>query len=229
MGDIRGTRLPSLLVLAMFLALDAVLVAVHVFGYYGLNVAGEQWSVSFDGGYPEFFQYVKFGWAVLLLVTAAWLRRAWSLLVWVPLFAFLALDDMLRIHERYGSQMPGTGALADLTGLGEQELGELLFMVAVGLTALALMGLGWVLGTADVRATLLDVALLVGLLAFFGVGVDLLHAGVGGGWATVVAGLVEDGGEMVALSLIVAYLFHVASGHDSPRILARLRRPLTPR
>ncbi|GAA3618408.1 hypothetical protein GCM10022199_23610 [Marihabitans asiaticum] len=52
-GLARWTGRPAGRALVVLLVLDAIFIAAHVFGYYGLNVLGPRWSISTDGGFPE--------------------------------------------------------------------------------------------------------------------------------------------------------------------------------
>lgn len=219
--------LPSLLLLVMLVALDAIMMAIHTFLYYGLNLTGPMWDVTFDGGYPEFLQYAKFAWVVVLLVVAARTRSALTLLFWIPLFVYLALDDALEIHEKVGEQLATSLDLPAAIGLRPVDFGELLVGGTVILFGLALIIVGFVRSRPMVRRMFVDILLLIGVLAFFAIAVDMVHSFVNGtGLLDNAVGLFEDSGEMIAASLIVVYLFHITLGHDTPRILARVRQSI---
>ena len=67
-------------------------------------------------------------------------------------------------------------------------------------------------GSELYRRITLDLGLLFGLLVFFGVGVDFLHSALTVGKRSDFAvGLIEDGGEMLAMSLLVWYSFRSAA------------------
>jgi hypothetical protein len=214
---------PTKVFLLLLVALDVALILAHVFGFYGLNLLDRRWSVGLDGGYPEFVQYAKFVWVVVLLLVAAVTRGTASLVAWIPLFAYLGLDDMLELHERWGSEMELAGDLAPRLGLEPQAVGELLFAGLVALAAVAVLSVAWVASRREIRSIFLDLVVLTALFAVFVVGVDLLHSAVDSPWPTMILGTLEDGGEMLTLSLLTAYLFHIALGGSSPRTLAKVR------
>lgn len=219
--------LPGLLLVVMLVGLDAIMMAIHTFLRYGVYIAGPMWDVTVDGGYPEFLQYLKFAWVAVLLIAATLIRRAPTLLLWIPLFAYLALDDVLEIHENVGGNLAIALGLEPAAGLRAQDLGELLIGVFVALFGLTLFAVGSILSRPAVRRIFIDVLLLIATMAFFAIGVDIIHSMVRGmGVLEAGVGLLEDGGEMVALSLIVSYLFHIALGNDSPAILAKVRQAI---
>lgn len=207
--------------LGSLLAVDAVLVALHVFGYYGLNVLGERWSIHTDGGYPEIVQYVKcLVAAVLALVGAA--RRSPSLAVWAAILAYIALDDMLRLHE----QAAGIDVVERLTAgrdVPQQVLGELVVAGSIGLVTVSLVAIGWWAACGAARRAHVDLLALIVLFGAFSVLVDLVHGMVGGSWAGMALGVLEDGGELVVLSLVVAYAVHLVSGGAPLSVLDRSR------
>ncbi|WP_432557399.1 hypothetical protein [Granulicoccus sp. GXG6511] len=216
-------NLPALLLLGMLVVLDVLMIVVDAVLHTGLGVAGPVWSVTQDGGYAEFLQYAKFAWCGLLLVVLARTGRTKALLLWVPFIAYLALDDVLQIHENVGAWLAEVLQIPHF-GLRSYHIGELLVAVAAIAVGLGLVLIGCFFSRPVVRGIFIDILLLVGLMAFFAVGVDAVHSLLGA-FAPIemVLGLVEDGGEMLALSLLVAYLFHTALGHQSPRMLQRVR------
>ena len=81
---------------------------------------------------------------------------------------------------------------------------------------LCLVTLAYVKGEQVFKKVSQDILLLVLILVFFGVGVDLLHTfmELGRGVSFILV-VVEDGGEMVAASLILWYVFLIAIRDES--------------
>jgi hypothetical protein len=143
------------------------------------------------------------------------------------------VDKHLDHGERSGDERLGFLLAEDLGlrahfGLRGQDVGELLASAGVGLLFLPSLALAYWRAGRAVRRTLLDFALLLAVLVFFAVGVDMLHSIVGprGFWYQSF-GVLEDGGELVTLSLLVWYAF-LNAALDAPAeryLLDCLRRP----
>jgi hypothetical protein len=91
-------------------------------------------------------------------------------------------------------------------GLRSQDLGELLLAVTVAVMLLAPIAWLYRRSSAGARTATRDLLLLLGVLGFFGVCVDLLHVVLAD---TALRGLtvLEEGGEMVTMSVLAAHAF----------------------
>jgi hypothetical protein len=190
----------------LFVLLHLLYLASPVLGYFGDSV----FSLEKDRSFAEVFQYVKTYWLALLLVWLAWQRRHLGYAVWAGLFGFLLLDDAIMIHERVGEALGAQLALPGLGGVRGQDLGELIFLGAVAVFfALTLVpALVWG-GTVFRRHSLLLAGIVV-FLAAPGVGIDFLHMAVGRETALgTFLGMVEDGGEMVVMSVGLYLVLHL--------------------
>jgi hypothetical protein len=161
-------------------------------------------------GYPEAFQTLQWLWCLGLLGLLAFVLRRWAFAALLPLLAFLLLTDTFELHERLGRHLADALALEPMLGLRPRDLGELMVIGAAALVTvpLALVGL-WLARGVD-RLHVLRIFLLLGFVLFCGVALDLVHiliiADARPGDAF---GLIEDGGEMVGATFLVAYLFWV--------------------
>ncbi|MGW8481808.1 hypothetical protein ACWGJP_01620 [Microbacterium sp. NPDC055903] len=208
----------SAALLAMLVSIDLVLIACYVaqslFGFPG----GFVFDLGADRGYGEFLQYAKWLWSALLLAALAVSARmpvAWA---WMAACLYLLFDDAFLLHERAGwafrDMVPGGPGWAVHTG-------EILFIGLIGVlivigvtlthrrTDAALRGISWVMA-----------ALMAGI-ALFGVVIDAIHhllfpgPGLRSFFTTI-----EDGGELLVLSLVVAFLFAAATGGHRPEPVA---------
>lgn len=215
---------PGGLLLILLLAVDALLIANHV----NANVVGEapEWSgwVDVDGGGPEFMQYVKFVWGAVLVGVVWWrTRRAVWLLAAAP-FVVMLLDDALTLHEQLGEPVAALLPLPEAWLDYGQFLGEFALLTVVG-GVLLIVILGGYLLTRDAatRRRLRPLVPLLVLMAVFAGVVDLVHQ-----WTQdllyEVLTLVEDGGEMLTASALVAWAFHLATRnpHAEPEKAANL-------
>jgi hypothetical protein len=209
----RSSADPSVpvLLLAGLVATDLVLVAVSV---GRLVVAGpstgDPWLLDTQDGWAERFGYLQQAAIAVALIALALLVRRWIPAAFATVYVGALADDSLRLHSRLGTW------LADgpdrhlwfpdgLLGLRASDLGELLvwgLLAVVPLTAAVLLHL-----RSD-AATKRTSRVLAGLLiayGFFGAVVDQVHDRLRDSSLANAVGVIEDGGELVALSVTVAY------------------------
>ena len=212
--------MPALLALVLLLSADLTLITAHVIWSY----EDWAWDIEADTGYAESFQYLKWAAASLLLFILAWRRRASIYAVWAMFFLYLLLDDSLSLHKRSGGWLSRALDLRTFEGfyhrhfeyffLQAHDFGELIFATAVGLALAVALYLSWPGRDAlRERRVMKWLVAWVLLFAFFAVGVDMLHVMA---WeiyppAIDVLLVVEDGGEMICASLLVAGLIFEAS------------------
>ncbi len=205
----------ALIVLVLLVAIDLALIGAHLLWAY----EDWFWDIEVETGYAESFQYLKWAAAALLLFILAWRRRAAIYAVWAILFLYLLLDDALLFHERAGGWFTQTLNLQDFQELylrhfeffflRAQDFGELIFATAVGLTIAIALYFSWPgIEAKRERAVTKWLVCWVLLFAFFAVGVDMIHIMA---WeiyppAIELLGVIEDGGEMICASLLVAGL-----------------------
>ncbi|RBY86131.1 hypothetical protein [Blastococcus sp. TF02A-26] len=219
--SVRGLRL-SPVVLVVLLAVDVALVAASAaVDSPGAGPGDGALSLETDGGLVEYVGYLHQLVLVVLLLTVSRLggARVWT--AWAAVFALVLVDDSVRLHETLGDRAAdGLGLPDGVAGLRADDLGEL---VVWGLLAVA--PLVWLVALhrrsdRETQRASLRLAVPVAVYAFCGIVVDQVHAmGRDGSWAGVL-GTLEDGGELVALSVTVA---HVVT------LVGAARRPGEPR
>ena len=197
--------------LVLLVAADLAFIVLHVLYIETSLLRGRPFSLEADNGVPEAFQYVKQFWVALCMALMFRRTRAVVYVGWAIVFAFLLLDDAFQIHERFGKWLSQEYSLPVAFGLRPDDIGELLFAAAIGVVTMLLIGVGFWWGDVDARLVSRDMALLVILLAGLGVGMDLLHV-IAYFKAPLLAQfllIVEDGGEMLVVSAMVAYMVNV--------------------
>ena len=205
-----------LLILVLLCSVDFIFIGLHPLSKLGF--LSEQFDITQEGGYAELFQYVKEFCCAVLLLSIAWQVRSAGYLVWAFFFGYLLMDDMLQIHENGGELIAEYLNFASGFGLRAKDLGELTVTLAVATVLFLALGLTYWRGTSRFRKVSMDILLLLVGLAFFGVVMDMLHVMLYnveelGSLARILgeaAGLIEDGGEMLVMSLMVWYLLLVA-------------------
>lgn len=200
-------RRPFLAVAALFLVGDVLLVAL--FAVFKLGwVQDPMASLGLDGGYAEVVQYLKTLWVGLCAGWLTWRTREPVFAALAALFAGLLVDDAGRLHEVWGARLADALALPSVAGLRPVDLGETLFL-ALWVGPVFLFGVAAYRRSAPpARATARWALGALAVLAAFGVGADALHQsatalvdvdGLDGALT-----LLEEGGELVTMSVLVA-------------------------
>ena len=164
-------------------------------------------SLSMDFGYPERFQYLKWLGIISLFIFVAIVRHSSRYLAMGLVFLYILLDDAKQIHERLGGFISGYLNFRPPFGLRIKDIGELTVTAFVGIIFLAIFICIYSNGDKRFKKVSKDILLLIFALAFFGVGVDMLHSAVKGGGMVFILRVVEEGGEMMVASFILWYVF----------------------
>jgi hypothetical protein len=203
----RQTVPQARLFLRLLLCADAAFIAIHLVHKLSPYLLDPHFSIEADRGYAEVVQYVKAFWVALMLAAVWRSTRARVHAVWAAIYAYIVCDDATRLHERAGLIVAEHTHYGTLLGLRARDLGELTFAFALATALLALLFVLYRRSCDDARHATQDLVLLFGLLGFCGVFVDMLHVLSTGGPAEALFSVLEDGGEMVALSMTCAYAF----------------------
>jgi hypothetical protein len=195
--------------LAILLFSDAVLISLHIWAWSaGLLDKVPQLNIERLGSASEDFNYVKW---LFCCLGCLWLfsRKRESLyLLWAALFFYFLIDDAEAIRYPAGawiqSVMGWRPALA-LTGQDFGELAAACTAAAVLLPPIALRHRAS--DNAEARTFSWSLFPWLVVLLIFGVGVDMFHAMIGeSSTFSIFVGVVEDGGEMVAGSVLTAII-----------------------
>jgi hypothetical protein len=111
-------------------------------------------------------------------------------------------------------------------GLRPDDIGELIFAAAFGGVTVLLIGFGYWRGDSHARNVSRDMAILVVALGALGVGVDIAHV-ITYFKAPLLAQfllILEDGGEMLVVSVMVAYSVHVLNHRGHVSVVSRSPR-----
>lgn len=155
------------------------------------------------------FQYIKEFWIAIALFTICWRTREGIYATWALLFIYLLGDDALRFHERGGWLLVSEWHyFGPAFGLRAVDFGEHAISAAAGSVFLVLIGYFYTRSSNSAKNISKDLMLLLGVLVFFGIFTDMVHS--------LFRNLplrdlitIEDGGEMVAMSLIASYVVHL--------------------
>lgn len=196
----------SLLLLLLLFSADIAFIALHVLNALTPIFNNPLLNIEKDAGYSEILQYLKYFWASLVFMALCIKGRSWHFMAWALVLLYLLADDSLGLHEQIGSFISNHIAFAPPWGLRPHDIGELICAMGTGLVLSGPLALAYWKGVAPFRKASIHLAQLAFTLAFFGVVVDLLHMTVQSGWKLkFMLAIVEDGGEMLAVSIIFAY------------------------
>ncbi|WP_299531865.1 hypothetical protein [Ulvibacterium sp.] len=131
----------------------------------------------------------------------------------------MLLDDAFKLHETTGKFLVTYLDIQPIMGLESVNYGELLHAFIAGITILPLIAYCYISGDRTYRKFFLDLTLLLTVLLFFGIFIDIIHSYFSdtyllGGFF----GLIEDGGEMIALSLIAWYVLFIAISNNGRQV-----------
>ena len=167
----------------------------------------ELMNVETDRGLPEMFVYAK-TMLIIGLLSAVYARvRQPIYLAWVFIFVIVLVDDVTRLHEVLGDDLVDAIGFPALFGIPRLIWGETAIWAVLGLIALIPLRRGFS-GSERPHTDIGRAFLwLFGGLLVFAVGIDhlkvMLHDRVRG------LGLIEDGGEMIVISLFVVAAVYV--------------------
>lgn len=173
-------------------------------------------SVSTDGGYGEIFQYIKLALIVALLCISAVSERSIAIGGWAVLFALLLADDMLSLHEQWGSQLAEAFSFQSVFHLRPIDYGEMIVFAAWGILAALILAFTYRTARSPITKQIAKGMLLsLSGLAVFGGFFDMLHiAALDLGRLSPrgesLLNAIEDGGEMVVVSLTLYFVYQMA-------------------
>ena len=204
-------------ILLLLLLTDVFFIFIHIFHKLppikgAIPILQDQaFSISEDLSLAEAFQYIKEFWVVLLLIGYSIKNRKLVYIGWILLFSFLVFDDMFGIHEWLGGiigeNLNIPAFLNSRDNLRSKDFGELIASGLFGFFFLGLIIIAYLRGSAQSKTIFNDMFALLLILVFFGVGVDFIDRFANSRILQESIKLIEDGGEMVAMSFFCWYVF----------------------
>lgn len=202
--------------LSVLLAGDLVFIILHLLHKFTRLLPSSLFSLTRDLGYAEYYQYLKEFWVILLLLVLAVRLRKLLYFSYAGLFVYFLLDDYFQIHETAGKSLANFVLLQSNYGLRAQDFGELAVFVFMGLIFAILIGLAHYQSDAHTRKFSRQLFVLILLLAVFGVVFDMLEISTSHPLFNPFFNLIDDGGELLAMSLISVFVFYFLSGETRP-------------
>jgi hypothetical protein len=213
-----GTLVAARELLVLLLCADLVFILLHAVHSFTPHLPDFYANITYERGAGETAQFLKEFWLVLAL---GWLAVSVSrgYVAWALMFGYVLVDDVFMLHERLGSRTAEDFRFPYTFGVRPWDLGELTFVAAAGCACLVLVALAYRRGGAAFRSRSRPLLGLVAGLSFFAVAVDLVH-GSNDQYGQQPMSLVEDGGEMLCMSLILAYAIGMVRARE-PSLVPR--------
>lgn len=183
-----------------FMFISAMLIMLHLYSLeYAAQTGNELVFLHIDaeGSVSEFWETVLLTLAAGVYIFRAAGERCGKLMLPALLLIYMAFDDSMQWHEAAG----------EFLYPANPDYGEPVFMIAVCIAASCAMT--WALLTADdsVKRELWAVTAMFAIFAFFSIFMDAFHVGMRhfvDPRLDVPLGMVEDGGELFAISALAA-------------------------
>ncbi|CAN7754392.1 MULTISPECIES: hypothetical protein [unclassified Variovorax] len=195
---LRGGLVPLLLV-------DLVFCTLHVARWLEV-LESDLLLLNVDRGAAEWWQYLKASAVAVALAIMSARSRQPVYAAWALVFAYALLDDSLMIHERGGFRLAHFLGFVGAIGLRGQDFGELMVSAFFGVPLIALCWWAHRRSKPLAQSHSLQLLWMFAVLLFFGVVVDMGHVAlVSAGIGFRGMNVIEDGGELFAMSLATAY------------------------
>lgn len=194
------------LLLVVFLATDLLYIGLHGIHAFTRFLPDMYFNVTYDQGVAEAFQVAKAYWIALLLAWMAWRRFSFAYLSWSAVFAYIAADDLLMVHEKMGQRIAEALGYPAKFGLRHVDFGEITVFALAGAVLLPLLVVAYIWGGAYFRRFTRRLFALLMVFAFFAGVVDMIHIMITHPTANELVGIIEDGGELLVMTAMVGYV-----------------------
>jgi hypothetical protein len=196
------------LLLLLLLSADILFILLHIINRQTPLLDSRLYRLDIDLSYSEFYQYVKYLWAIILFVIVMSASKIKSYIAWIVVFAFFLGDDAFRVHENLGLIISEIFDLNPPFAMRPRDVGELIVFGSFGILLSVVLAWAYFRGSVVFRKVSNDLLLFIIPLVFVGVLLDAVHAALDlGRLAYLAFVLIEDGGEMVIMSLALWYVF----------------------
>jgi hypothetical protein len=147
---------------------------------------------------------------ILFLSEIKFNRRDRAFDFWKYLFLYILVDDIFEVSEHTGRIIGELFSFDTLFGLAPADYGKFAFAIGGGLIVSAFLGYVLRRSSREFVSASFAIFVMLSCFAFFAVVFDIVHALFNQdprlGYAF---GMLEEGGEMIVLSFLTAYLFYL--------------------
>ena len=213
----------------LLVSVDLVFITLHFVRCATSLLSSSLFSLTKDHSYPEIFQYIKEFWIIILILSIFVKTKESGYIAWAMLFTYMLCDDALLIHEQVGYITANNLDFTPLFGLRLQDFGELASTAISMILLLTLICVFYMRGSTMFKKITRDLLILLSVIAFFGVFIDMVHVVVKLGWkVSFIIGVIEEGGEMIAVSMTAWYVFllNIRKGYSDFSLCSLVRAAL---
>jgi hypothetical protein len=207
MTDTETTSHERYRFLIMLLITDAAFIILHLIYVYTPYLTRVVFSLTYPGSHSEFFQYIKELWIAVLFMILAVQYRKGMYAVLSLLFLYLLFDDSFEFHENFGAVVAEFFNFQPAVGLRGVDFGELAVSAVFGGLFLVAIAIAYLLSDGITRRVTRITLVLLAALVFFGVFLDMVEVINPDPAGSRVLRVVEEGGEMVVMSVITWFVF----------------------
>lgn len=194
------------LLLLLFLS-DIAFIILHLIYIYTPYLPSVRFSLTYAGGYSEFFQYTKEFWITVLFLALAIKHRSAMYSVLSLLFFYLLFDDSFEFHENFGATIAEFLNLQPAFGLRAVDFGELAVSAIAGALLMAALLVAFLLSDKTARRVARSIMAMIVVLVFFGVFLDMLDVLIESMGGSIIVRTIEEGGELIVMSVITWFTF----------------------
>ncbi|WP_282123828.1 hypothetical protein [Algibacter mikhailovii] len=191
-------------ILTVLLAADVFLIFVHILIVQFWNQKPSFFLLDARGfGIPESFQYLKYLGIIGLIIYLAYLKKSFFYIVLIMFFLSLLIVDIFQLHHLASLWLSRVFVSFNLFEVEPLSAGHIIYSVIVLCFFLLLTLLYYVFVSKVSHIFFSHIFVLFWSFLFFGVVVDLLHGLFEKGQQIrMILTIVEEGGEMLSLSLL---------------------------
>ncbi len=219
----------SINILVLLLSTDLFFVLLHLAHKAArlldmfTTIRNDVFNIYYDLTLAESFQYIKEYWIIILFAWLIFKKKNLFYTGWALLFTYLLFDDMFGFHGGLATfflEKFGISSTHVLFGeMRYQDFGELGVSLFFGIIFLSLIAMSYLRGGKEVRTTF---HYLIGgllLIVFFGVVNDFVNRIFDEDTNQImfeISRLIEDGGEMLGMSVMCWYVFTLTVPEPAP-------------
>lgn len=212
--------------LLIFLLLtNTLFIILHILYRNGILTDG-MFSLGRERGYSALFLFgLEF--CLLLLMGTMAVRTAQPVYFhWTALFTYFFFDDLFEVHETVGAALAILWEFPVLFDLRPRDWGEMVVYATTGLYFLLTLLLTYAKSDTSSRQFSRYLTVLVIVLVVAGIGADMAYYMVDSRLLRELFVIIEDGGEIVLISLILWSVFDclVEMPTVEPRLIRSFRR-----
>ena len=207
------------LLLKLFLSIDILFILGHVGIVLFWNAKPDTLLLDAKGlGYPELFQYFKYVIIMFFVGHLIFIKKEYVYMPFLVLFLILLIDDAYQIHSKASWFFVHLFNLHAVLGIRGFIFGQLIYAMVMGSFLFGFSSLFYLKASERIRHTFLDIFMLFTVFLFFGLGIDVVHNLLEHVYmVSPILTLIEEGGEMIALSVLAWYFCFLVLTPDKKR------------